>query len=148
MLLVLRRDPQFIRENHPSVVCDSAPEFQHLNDLPSVPATQAENTYFPASFGHFGMPELHYIFGFDQKKWIFKNYSSPCFLSKLDDFSGLETDAAGPTEEDYVVYDEGRNLFFHMWFGHHHNYYFLQNSWLGRCTGVNSDFNPSQEMLH
>lgn len=63
-----KKRPQFIRENHPSVVCDSVPEFQHFNDLPSVPGTQAENTYFPASFGHFGMPELHYIFGFDQNK--------------------------------------------------------------------------------
>jgi hypothetical protein len=27
--------------------------------------------------------------------------------SSLDDFSGLETDTAPPTEEDYVVYDDG-----------------------------------------
>lgn len=27
--------------------------------------------------------------------------------SSLDDFSGLEIDTALPTEEDYVVYDDG-----------------------------------------
>lgn len=27
--------------------------------------------------------------------------------SSLDDFSGLETDTVLPTEEDYVVYDDG-----------------------------------------
>lgn len=32
-----------------------------------------------------------------------------CLLpsSSLDDFSGLETDTALPTEEDYVIYDDG-----------------------------------------
>lgn len=30
--------------------------------------------------------------------------------SSLDDFSGLETDTAPPTEEDYVVYDDGMEL--------------------------------------
>lgn len=30
--------------------------------------------------------------------------------SSLDDFSGLETDTAPPTEEDYVVYDDGMEM--------------------------------------
>lgn len=32
-------------------------------------------------------------------------------LSSLDDFSGLESDTAIPTEEAYVIYDEGTNWF-------------------------------------
>lgn len=31
----------------------------------------------------------------------------PLSSSSLDDFSGLETDTASPTDEDYVVYDDG-----------------------------------------
>lgn len=32
----------------------------------------------------------------------------------LDEFSGLETDTAVPTEEAYVIYDEGANVFKHI----------------------------------
>lgn len=31
----------------------------------------------------------------------------PLSSSSLDDFSGLDTDTASPTGEDYVVYDDG-----------------------------------------
>lgn len=31
----------------------------------------------------------------------------PLSSSSLDDFSGLDTDTASPTDEDYVVYDDG-----------------------------------------
>lgn len=34
----------------------------------------------------------------------------PLSSSSLDDFSGLETDTASPTDEDYVVYDDGMEL--------------------------------------